>query len=189
MNIAATRFNNQTFLENKRWRETHQWKGCIYGSPKKITDNVPKDTIVTVIEINNSKPERIMGFGTILNHNIIGTKSMIYSDNYYNQYIYRSNFRIDRTNIKHRKALNYLEEILFRGKSHLKRARGITLLPFKIKNDYFILPMKLTRHLIIRELDRKIPIKTIIKKFTLLRVEITKLFREINASIRHRKPL
>ena len=39
--IATTRFNNETFMENKRWRETNLGLGgCIYKVPIKIASSI-----------------------------------------------------------------------------------------------------------------------------------------------------
>ena len=179
MIIAATRFNNQTFFENKRWRESHNWTGCIYGSPIKICKKVLPNARVVVIEMNNSKPEKIMGIGIILNCSRIDIKAKIYSDDYYNRYIYRSIYRKDCKQISQTNVIEYLEEILFRGKTHFKRARGITILPFEKKNGYFILPKKLTRRLIIQDLENKIPCARIIKKYSRIRIQLTRLLSKI----------
>ena len=34
--IGTVRFSNETFQENKKWREENDWDGCIYGSPTPI---------------------------------------------------------------------------------------------------------------------------------------------------------
>ena len=33
--ILTTRFTNETYMENKRWREINNHEGCIYMSKKK----------------------------------------------------------------------------------------------------------------------------------------------------------
>tara|TARA_Y100000590_G_scaffold469425_1_gene656917 strand:+ start:2866 stop:3408 length:543 start_codon:yes stop_codon:yes gene_type:complete len=179
MFIATTRFNDQTFLENERWRTNHNWEGCIYGSPKKISDKVPPDCRILVIEMNNSKPEKIMGFGLILNHPRYDFKANIYSDTYYNRVIYRSDYRKDRSQIENTEILKFLEEILFRGKTHQKRARGITILPLQIKDGYFTLPEKITMPQIIKDLENKKTIQQIIKKYWTLRIQLTLFYKTL----------
>ena len=51
--IATTRFNGETWNSNKKWREKHNWKGCIYGLSKKIPLYFGKDALIYVVEMNN----------------------------------------------------------------------------------------------------------------------------------------
>jgi hypothetical protein len=173
MLIATTRFNDKTFSENERWRSLHNWSGCIYGTPDKIAPSAPDDCRIIVIEMNNTKPEKIMGFGLIINHIRYDIKTQIYSDDFYNNYIYRSFYRIDRRQIKNTKMLTFLEEILFRGKTHFKRGSGITLLPFKRKNNFLVLPANLIRRLVEKDIKKKHSKAKIIKKFCILRIQLT----------------
>ena len=54
--IGTTRFTNQTFQENKKWREKHNWEGCIYGLNKRICHSrnhcIPKEALIYIIEMN-----------------------------------------------------------------------------------------------------------------------------------------
>ena len=123
-NIAITRFTNETFTENKFWRERNFYNGCIYGSPVKISYNIDPDMILFVLEMNNTT-NKIMGIGVIQqmscegykyrmnsensengengvngeNDNnkkiIVAKKVNIYDDNNYNRFIYASKYRID----------------------------------------------------------------------------------------------
>ena len=51
--IMATRFNNNTWQENCRWREKNNFEGCIYNSPVYIKDSIPLQIPLFVIEMNN----------------------------------------------------------------------------------------------------------------------------------------
>ena len=64
--IATTRFNNATWEENKRWREKHEWYGCIYATPVRISEDIPGNTIVFILEMNNEE-NKVEGIGIIYN--------------------------------------------------------------------------------------------------------------------------
>ena len=67
--IGTTRFNEKTAIENRKWREKRNWKGCIYGVPKLICMTVPNTIQIIVIEMLNQKPGgKILGFGLIKNY-------------------------------------------------------------------------------------------------------------------------
>ena len=40
IHVCATRFNEETWRENENYRKSRDLKGCIYGSPKKISNNI-----------------------------------------------------------------------------------------------------------------------------------------------------
>ena len=68
-----------------------------------------------------------MGVGLIRNVYDMKQRIRVYnSDLNYNRFIYHSNKRVDRENIKYKKMLNILEMIVFKGSRHLKRGQGIT---------------------------------------------------------------
>ena len=76
--LAVTRFNNITYNENKMWRESRQYDGCIYGSSVKIKESISPDVILIIFEMNNTL-DIIEGIGIIKN-NIIHKKYNIYND-------------------------------------------------------------------------------------------------------------
>ena len=136
--ICITRFNNKTIRENRLWRDNNNLKGCIYGSPVKISESILPETRVIVIEMNNSE-NIIEGFGIIVNKLYRGNKRCkIYDENNYNRYIYESKFRIDREEIEDKyikDKIKEIEELLFKSKYHCKRGHGIQKLPQFIKNN------------------------------------------------------
>ena len=140
--ITTTRFNNYTFKENKKWREKHNWKGCIYGCNKKMPENIPYMAQVYVLEMNNDT-NQVMGIGLIRNYINPKYKICVYnSDTNYNRYVYNSGYRKDRSEINE-KLLKALEIILFKGYGHYKRGQGITRIPWKRfgssgKNIYYL---------------------------------------------------
>ena len=130
--IASTRFNNFTWDENTKYRKKYNIKGAIYGVTIKIHDKYPLKSIMFVIEMNNDT-NNICGISVIRNSLILDKKYTIYSDNNYNRFIYMGDFWISREEIyKYDNVLvEILENILFKGKGHVKRQSGISALTGK----------------------------------------------------------
>jgi predicted transcriptional regulator len=88
--------------------------------------------------MNNSK-NIIEGIGIIENNCARENKKYykIYTDNNYNRYIYRSNFRINRIHFNNyeKEVISCLEECLFKSAYHCKRGQGIQKLPKRIINN------------------------------------------------------
>lgn len=122
--LLLSRFTNETYQENLRYRELNQVK-CVYGSTRAISDYLP-DRLYFVIEMNNST-NKIMGIGVI--QKTISPRTKVYSNPYFNRYIYKGSQYISIETIK-KEYIDELEEILFHGRGHLKRG-GITLFPPK----------------------------------------------------------
>lgn len=138
MHICVTRFNNKTYNENIRFRNTHNIK-CIYGTPKKITETILPNEYIIVLEMNNDK-NKIEGIGIIKNQ-LCYDKYIIYEDNNYNRYIYISNkyININSLDTIEIKLINELEQLLFKTKLHMKRGSGIQLLPKYILNNILLI--------------------------------------------------
>lgn len=130
--IVTTRFNNETWAENISYRSTSNHNGCIYGAPIKMSVKIWGNSLVFVIEMNNST-NKIEGVGLIRNA-IQFDKHKVYETRNYNRYIYKSDFRIDReTILKYNPRLvTILNHILFKEKTHVKRGSGLTILPEKL---------------------------------------------------------
>ena len=132
--IAVTRFNNQTWRENIRWRENNSFEGCIYNTPIHIKETIPLEITLYIIEMNNDN-NNIMGIGKLLNKVCTDKKYKIYSDNNYNRYTYKGNKYISRETIldengkNEKKLIEAMEKFLFKGYKHMKRGQGITILP------------------------------------------------------------
>ena len=132
--LMVTRFNNNTWQENKLWRERNDYSGCIYNCPVYIKDNVPLMIKIYVIEMNN-ETNRVLGIGRILNKVYTDQNYAIYDDRNYNRYTYKGKRRIDKTDIDPVQ-LEKLERRLFTTKSHLKRGQGITQVPQDVASRY-----------------------------------------------------
>ena len=129
--IGTTRFTNETLEENKKWREKHNWKGCIYGLSKKIPLHLGSDALIYVVEMNNDT-NQIEGIGLIRSYINKDKRAWIYnSDTSYNRFIYNSAFRLDKKDFNHPKIIELLETMLFYGAGHYKRGKGITVIDWR----------------------------------------------------------
>lgn len=136
--LAITRFDNETYRENREWCRVRDFNGSIYGSPIRISESVLPETVLFVLEMNNST-NKIMGVGMVKcgggKDAIIdnGKKCKIYSDNNYNRFIYQSKHRIDFSveylSMEFHRKIVLLEKLLFKGSRHSKRGQGIQLMP------------------------------------------------------------
>jgi len=140
--LAVTHFNDSTFLENERWRESNHYDGCIYNSPVSIKQTIMLSSKICVIEMNN-ETNKIIGIGVIKNK-IIPKHHKIYSDNNYNRYTYCGKKRVEAS-LLDKKILCNLEERLFKGKNHLKRSQGIVEVPIDVREKYFNVIKKVLR--------------------------------------------
>ena len=94
--ILTIRFNNETWEENCRYRENKPNVGCIYGSPSVLNLNCPIDSLLFIVEMNNSS-NQIEGIGLIKNRAYIyDAKCLVYNTPYFNRYIYKGSIRISR---------------------------------------------------------------------------------------------
>jgi hypothetical protein len=139
--LSTCRFNDLTWEENCKYRE--KWYGSIsgsisisgpiYGVPMRMREIIPLDILVFVVEMNNSQ-NKIEGIGLIKNKIVIEQKHYIYSDQNYNRYIYKGDYRISREILQqyNLKLVSILDYILFKGKTHLKRGNGFMRIPDKL---------------------------------------------------------
>jgi hypothetical protein len=135
MEVCVSRFNNQTYNENKNYRERYGIP-CIYSSPIKITPNILPYAKLIVIEMNNDT-NTIEGFGIIKNNLDFKKNYKIYDDRNYNRYVYTSTYRIDRDNLTSYEIIliTELENLVFKTAKHCKRGHGIQVIPKHIKNN------------------------------------------------------
>jgi len=181
--IGTVRFSNETFQENKKWREDNNWDGCVYGSPIPIAKSpywrrVDMGAKIFILEMNNDE-NKIEGIGCIKNFIRYDLSDKIYEDNNYNRYIYRSSNRMDRKDIKD-DVLIFLENIVFRGKGHLKRSHGISIIPIIWKKKGFNFPDKMLIKSVMEELKNGNNPQNIIRKYRTLMMELNICFQRIN---------
>ena len=130
--VLLTRFTNETCAENKRYKENNNVK-CIYGSTLPISPNLPMiDYFVIEMNIDTNK---IIGIGII--EKLVSSKVKIYSNPYFNRYIYKGKHYFPIETIEDNKIILELEKILFYGKTHLKRG-GTTLFPKKLLKKIYL---------------------------------------------------
>lgn len=130
--IACTRFNNSTYKENMEYRKKAD-EHVIYGSGFKIRDIYPVGALIFVAEMNN-ETNKIEGISLIKNSLISDKRHKVYENNEYNRYIYRGNYWISREDLimLNSEIVEIFDNILFKGKSHLKFRTGITILTEKL---------------------------------------------------------
>ena len=146
----STRFNNETWAENQKYRVKTNTP-CFYGSTQEMSPKIIHNSIVFMIEMNNSK-NQIEGIGLIRNNSFLDKYYKIYETGNFNRYIYKSNYHIDReTLIRYNdKLVKALDYILFKEKTNQKRGDGHTTVS-----------EKLFKHKVCEGIDIKKEIRTI----------------------------
>lgn len=127
--ILTTRFTNETYMENKRWREINNHEGCIYMSKKKVAETLSYHKPYFVLEMNNST-NKVMGIG-IISIKFTCQREKIYTNYYYNRYLYKGKQHISLENIEDDEFKKLFEIPLFYGKGHMKRGQAMTHFPYK----------------------------------------------------------
>jgi hypothetical protein len=142
--IASTRFNNDTYDENMCYRKAHHIP-VIYGTSIPIQNKYDLGSIIFVIEMNNEK-NQIEGIGIIRNTQVTDKRHRIYSNNDYNRFIYHGEYWLSRNQLEDfdSELVEMCDQVLFKGKSHLKRQSGISILTAQLFTnwDYSLLVMK-----------------------------------------------
>ena len=133
LSIVSTRYNDATWQENVSYRKKHNYEGCIYGAPHMLSNKILVDSLVFVVEMNNSL-NRIEGIGLMRNNIRLDKYMSVYNDGNFNRYVYKGNYHIDREIIiRHNSSLvDIFDYILFKEKTHLKRGAGFTTIPEKL---------------------------------------------------------
>jgi hypothetical protein len=82
----------------------------------------------------NNTSNKIEGIGFVCNKIQYDKYYMVYKTGNYNRYIYKSKFRLDRTELQQHNPnlVKALDHILFKEKTHVKRGSGITIIPEKL---------------------------------------------------------
>ena len=126
--LACTRFNNTTYAENTNYRNKHN-EIAIYGTTLKIRNIYNVGTLIFIVEMNNEQ-NKIEGIGLIKNLLVYDKRYKIYDNDEYNRYIYRGKYWLSRSQLNNvnEKITEIFENILFKGKSHLKCRMGITII-------------------------------------------------------------
>ena len=64
--LLTSRFNDETWSENEAYRKKNNNRGCIYCAPDPISNEIPSETIMFILEMNNDR-NQIMGIGMVRN--------------------------------------------------------------------------------------------------------------------------
>uniref|UniRef100_A0A6C0IWT1 Uncharacterized protein n=1 Tax=viral metagenome TaxID=1070528 RepID=A0A6C0IWT1_9ZZZZ len=136
--LASTRFNNETYQENMNYRKKKGLK-VIYGTCVRIQARYSLDTILFVIEMNN-ETNKVEGISIIRNRlSDDNNKSKIYTNSDYNRYVYVGEYWLSREEIianGDSELIEIFDLILFKGKSHVKRQAGISILTKKLMTNW-----------------------------------------------------
>jgi hypothetical protein len=134
--LACTRFNNQTYKENIDFRLKSGEK-VLYGPAFRIRNTYSAGSLLFVAEMNN-ETNKIEGIGLIKNLLVSDKRYKIYENGDYNRYIYRGKYWLsrDQLNMLDTEIVETFDNILFKGKSHLKRMSGITILTEKLFTNW-----------------------------------------------------
>jgi ribosomal protein S13 len=127
--LLTSRFNNSTWSENEEFRKLHPTFNCIYCSPDPIAQNIPSDSVVFILEMNNDT-NKIMGIGMIRNHPILN-KYSVYDNGNYNRYVYTGKHRINREMMseEEEQIMKIFDILCFKGNRHMKRGQGLKSFP------------------------------------------------------------
>ena len=136
--VASTRFNNDTWNENTLYKNKHEIRGTIYCQRIRIKASVPIGAPLYVIEMNNST-NQIFGVGLIRNSVTDDKYYKVYSSHDFNRHIYKGEHHLDRDEMI---AINpdivaRIEQMCFKGKTHLKRLPGISVVSDKLLTASF----------------------------------------------------
>jgi hypothetical protein len=137
--LASTRFNNATLAENMAYREKMAASTIVeaavvyYGSLIKVHKKISVGAFMFVFEMNNDT-NQIEGISLVRNTLVLEKKHRIYSNDDYNRYTYKGIHWISRKQIMELDPVlvETFDRILFKGKTHMKRACGITVLNEKL---------------------------------------------------------
>lgn len=124
--VVTSRFSTDTLLENASFRQRNPKVGCVYCCPTPITEKIPQDMVLFVLEMNNTI-NKIVGIGMVKNRAICN-KYKVYYNVSYNRFVYLGTKRISRENMteEEEEIMQVFDVLCFKGASNMKRGQGIT---------------------------------------------------------------
>jgi hypothetical protein len=130
--LLTSRFNSATWSENQRFRQQHPNVGCVYCSPDGISQTIPQDSILFILEMDNDN-NKILGIGMVRNKPSI-KKHCVYENGNYNRNVYVGNMRIDRVDMTEEEdtIMRVFDILCFTGNRHMKRGQGLKSFPTDI---------------------------------------------------------
>lgn len=130
--LLTSRFNNETWSENQTYRKRHYNIGSIYCTPEKISQSIPLNSIIFVLEMNNDT-NKVMGIGMVRNYPICD-KYHVYNNGNYNRFVYVGKNRISREEMTEDEEdiMKVFDILCFKGNRHMKRGQGLRSFPIDI---------------------------------------------------------
>ena len=148
--IYTTRFDSNTYAQNMRFKSRILWgssvqknnesvsMGSLYSTTTSLPVSASKDKFLFILDMNNTT-NKIMGVGFIKNIKATDQSLQIYDNPCFNHYIYKSQFYVslvDNPLVEQNKMIQdfiftEFENVLFYGRSHMKRGGGYTCFPRK----------------------------------------------------------
>jgi hypothetical protein len=130
--LLTSRFNNETWNENHEYRMRHKTIGCIYCTPERISQAIPLDAIIFILEMNNDT-NKIIGVGMVRNRPICD-KYYVYKEGNYNRFVYVGKTRISRDEMteEEEEIMKLFDILCFKGNKHMKRGHGLKSFPIEI---------------------------------------------------------
>jgi hypothetical protein len=130
--LLTSRFNTETRKQNELYRNEKWPNGCLYCSPEQISQKIPIDAKIIVLEMDNDT-NKIFGIGLLTNKPFFN-KYSIYTDENYNRYNYIGKYRIKREDLteKEEPVFKALDILCFTGNEHMKRGHGLKAFPMKL---------------------------------------------------------
>ena len=137
--LMTTRYNTDTWLQYKKWREKYKLKNSYYYScPLPISETIKIGSILYILEMHNTL-NKIMGMGIVTLKEQDSSCYRIYDNDTFNRYHYHCNHYITRDMLSQDtlllengiwiSILELLELICFKGKRHSKRHMNIARIP------------------------------------------------------------
>ncbi len=129
--LLTSRFNEKTWSENQKYRKNKNI-GCIYCSPCPIANQIPFDSIMFILEMNNDK-NKIEGIGMVRNKAYVN-KYKVYEDGNYNRYVFTGKNYISREvmTIEEETIMKVFDILCFKGNRHMKRGQGLKMFPSRM---------------------------------------------------------
>jgi hypothetical protein len=131
--LVTTRFSTETLLENAEFRQQNPKVGCVYCCPAPISQKIPQNMVLYVMEMNNTI-NKIVAIGMVKNSAIRG-KYKVYQHSSYNSFVYLGKIpRITRENMtdEEEEIMKVFDTLCFKGASNMKRGHGITAFPVEL---------------------------------------------------------
>jgi hypothetical protein len=96
--LMTSRFNATTRIQNEVYRKQKWPNGCIYCAPEPISEKIPFNSKMIVLEMDNDI-NKIFAVGMFINKAFIN-KYNVYVDGNYNRYTYIGKHRIKREELR-----------------------------------------------------------------------------------------